>query len=359
MISILFKYIFQDIIRYFLIVLTAVIGIYIAVEFFEKIDNFYEVGLPLARAVYYFLLKLPLIVVQVIPVCILLAVIITLGLMNKHNEIIALRSGGIGVFYILLPILSTGFLVCILQFFLSETIVPMTYSEANKIWIGEVKRQSMVVSKEKNIWIRGKNKIVHIKYFNADTQEIYGITVNQFDRRFNMIERVDAHKGIFLNGRWLLYDILDQKLDKQEGIFKTSLHEKREEDLNFLPEDLKHVVRKSEEMNFRELFKYVSKVQAEGYNPVAYRVDLYAKIANPFICVMLCLVGVGISIKKGIHEDIPSNIVFGIGTAFLYFISYSFCLSLGYGEVLPPIVAVSITNIIFFSIGVFMLLNAD
>ncbi len=357
--SILFKYIVQDTIKYFFIVLAAVIGIYIAVEFFEKIDNFYEVGLPLTRAVYYFSLKLPLMVAQVMPVCILLAVIISLGLMNKNNEIIALRSGGIGVYYILFPVLFVGFMACIFQFMLSETIVPISYGEANKIWIGEIKRQSLVVSREKNIWIRGNGKISHIKYYNADTGEIFGVTLNKFDINFNIVERVDAQKGVFKQGRWFLNDIMQQNLDKEEGNYKVAFHEEKVEDLGFLPDDLKHVIKKSEEMNFIELLKYVRKVEAEGYNPASYRVDLYAKFANPFICIILCMVGVGIAIKKGIHEDMPANIVYGIGAAFLYFISYSFCLSLGYGEMLPPLVAVIVTNFIFLCIGAFMLLNAD
>jgi len=152
---------------------------------------------------------------------------------------------------------------------------------------------------------------------------------------------------------------MEQKFDKKEGIFRVSFHEKRTEDLGFLPNDLKHVIKKAEEMNFIELLKYVKKVEAEGYNPASYRVDLYAKFSNPFICIILCIVGVGIAIKKGIHEDMPANIVYGIGISFLYFISYSFCLSLGYGEMLPPLIAVSVTNFIFLGIGAFMLLNAD
>ncbi len=359
MMSILFKYIARDIIKYFLIVLAAVIGIYIVVEFFEKIDNFYEVGLSIGRALYYFFLKIPLMVTQVMPVCILLAVIIALGLMNKNKEIIALRSGGIGVYYILFPVLSVGCLACIFQFLLSETIVPITYSEADKIWIGEIKRQSMVVSREKNIWIRGKNKIIHIKYYNADTKKIYGITLNKFNSDFSMRGRVDAQKGVFKQDRWLLYDIMEQSFEKEEGIVKVSFHDKRVENLGILPNDLRHVIKKSDAMNFIELLKYVRKVEAEGYNPASYRVDLYAKFTNPFICIILCIVGVGIAIKKGIREDMQANIVYGIGAAFLYFISHSFCLSLGYGEILPPLIAVSVTNFIFLCIGAYMLLNAD
>jgi len=42
------------------------------------------------------------------------------------------------------------------------------------------------------------------------------------------------------------------------------------------------------------------------------------------------------------------SFAYGILTAFIYWSFYSFCLSLGYGNVLPPMLAAWIANLIFF-----------
>ena len=99
--TILDRYLIKEILKYFAIVLATVVVIYLAVDFFENIDRFMEAGLPTARILEYFQFKLPLIVVQITPAGILLAVMITFGLMNKNNEIIALKSGGMSSYHFL------------------------------------------------------------------------------------------------------------------------------------------------------------------------------------------------------------------------------------------------------------------
>ena len=110
---------------------------------------------------------------------------------------------------------------------------------------------------------------------------------------------------------------------------------------------------------FRELLGYIRKVEAEGYAATAYRVDLWAKIAFPFICIILCLVGTGIAAKTALKDGMAVSIAYGIGIAFLYWIFYSFCLSLGYGGMLPPPVAAWSANLVFLCLGVFTLIQAE
>ena len=104
--TILDKYLAREIIKYLTTVIIAVVGVYLAVDFFQKIDNFILADIPLKRMIVYFALKIPLIVSQIMPVGILLGVLIAFGLMNKNNEIVALKCGGVSVYYLLRPILS-------------------------------------------------------------------------------------------------------------------------------------------------------------------------------------------------------------------------------------------------------------
>ena len=176
--SIIYKYISREIFRYFGIVLAMVIGIYVAVDFFEKIDNFMEADLPFSKVISFFQLKIPLIVARIAPVGILLAVIIVFGLMNKNNELLALQSSGISIFYLLRPVLLIGLILSILLFLLSELVVPITMNKANRIWTVEVKKKSALISKGKNIWIKDNRAIYHIAYYNPANSTILGVSLN-------------------------------------------------------------------------------------------------------------------------------------------------------------------------------------
>ena len=113
------KYVTKEILKYFCILLATVVSIYLAVDFFEKIDNFMEASLPFSKIIRFFYLKIPSIVAQFAPVGILLAILVVFGLMNKNNEIIALKSSGVSIYYLLKPVVSIGLFLSILIFLLS------------------------------------------------------------------------------------------------------------------------------------------------------------------------------------------------------------------------------------------------
>lgn len=357
--SIIQKYLAVQVSKYFGVVLTTVVGIYVAVDFFERIDDFIEVELPLSKAFAYFLFNIPFVVSQIIPVGILLAVLIVFGLMTRNNEIVALRAGGVHIYYLFKPVLAIGVAASAVLFLFSEVVVPITAQKANQIWLGEVRKESTILSKEKNIWIKRNRAIIHITFYNPEQKVIYGITANQFDKDFRLARRIDARSGTFHDGRWVLSEVVEQRLDKTDNAYQVAFHEQKTESLDFFPEDLKRVIKRSEAMNFKELLEYIRRVEAEGYDATVYTVDLWAKTAFPLICVIMCVLGTGISFRGRVREGLPLSIVYGIGVSFLYWIFLSFCMSLGYGEMLPPFVAAWTANFVFLCFGVLMMLNAQ
>ncbi|OGP57322.1 MAG: LPS export ABC transporter permease LptG [Deltaproteobacteria bacterium RBG_13_49_15] len=356
---IIYQYLVKEVTKFFGIILATVVVIYLAVDFFEKIDDFIEAGLPTTKAFYYFFLKIPFIIAQIMPVGTLLSVLLVFGLMSRNNEMMALKASGISIHYLLAPILTTSILFALSLFLISEEIIPITMDKANRIWRIEVRKESAVSSREKNIWIKSNRMISHIKYYNPAQKAIYGVTLNHFDTAFKLIRRIDAERGTFQGGTWTLFMVMEQSLEKETGRYQVSSMDQKTETLPFYPEDLQRAVKKSEEMSFSELYQFAKKVEDEGYDATLYRVDLHTKIAFPFVCIVMCLAGAGIALKRTVRDALPLGIAYGVGTAFLYWILYSFCVSLGYGEMLPPFIAAWTANFMFLCGGAFNLLKTD
>lgn len=357
--SIIYNYLNREIFKNFGIIVVVVVGIYVAVDFFEKIDDFMEAALPFSRAVTFFIYNIPFIVAQILPVGLFLSILIVFCMMSKSNEIIALRSSGISIYYLLWPLLSVGFLFTILLFFLSEVIVPYTTSKANRIWRSEVRKERVVTTREKNVWIKGNRTITHIKYYDAANRSLHGISINYFDKDFNLTRRIDAKTAVFEDGKWIMTDCMVQTLNAETRSYKTTFRDKRVELLDFSPKDMKRVMKKSVEMSFKELLGYIQKVEKEGYDATVYRVDLQAKIAFPFVCVILCLLGIGISVRGKLNQGIPIIVAYGLGIVFFFWIFNSFCISLGYGEVLPIWMAVWTPNVTFLLVGLLAVMNVE
>ena len=353
------KYLAREILKSLIIVLAVVVGLYVIVEFFNKADSFLKAGLPVSRLIRYLQLMLPRIIAQITPLGLLLAVLITFGLMNKNNEIIALKSGGVSVYYLLRPVLTIAVFLGILLFSLSEIVVPITISKANQIWLMEVKNKPTLRSKQRNIWVKGHRAIYFIQYFNSQNQTISGVILNFFDEKFKLTRRIDAKKGVYDKGKWIFYDSMEQVLDEESKNYDVRFHVQKAETVDFLPEDLMRVFKKSDEMNIAELFAYIREVESEGYDAAAFRVDFHARFAYPVITIIVCIIATGIAVKRKSREGPSVSIGFGAALVFLYWVFHSFCLSLGYGGLLPPIISAWISNIIFSCYGVLNLINAE
>lgn len=357
--TILYRYVTKEILASFLIVLVAVLSIYVAVDFIEKIDNFMEAGVPASRCALYLFYKLPFIFVQIAPVGFLLSILVALGLMNKNNEVIALKSCGIGKNRLLKPTVVLGVLFCAGLFLVAEMIVPVFMVNANQIWLQEVRKKNIFASKTNDIWMRAARQIIHIKQYVPEEKRLAGITIHTFDENFRLIERVDAVAGMFENGRWQLDEAVRQVFETDGGDQRITLHNTMVADIDLNPDDLAQAAKQSDEMGLAELGRYIRKVEREGYGATRYRVDYHSKIAAPFVCIFLSVLGAGIALRGNMREGMPVSITYGLGIAFLYWIFNSFCLSLGYAELMPAVIAAWLANLVFFSLAGFLLLIAN
>ena len=353
-------YITRMFFKYFGVVLTMVTIVYLAIDFFGRIDKLIALALPPSDIIAYFLFKIPLIISQILPAALLLGVLIVFGLMSKNNEIIALKSGGISVLSLTRPVIVIGVILSLVLFVFSEAVVPVANSRVREIIDPDTGERRMVTSRERNIWIRGDRSITHIAYYNPAESAIHGVIVIYFDDAFAMKERIDAQRGEFADNGWILYDGMVQRFDENDDHHVVSIHERLEIDLNFLPDDLLRVVAESEEMNFGALLNYIRKVEQDGYDATRYRVDLHAKIAFPWVCLIMALIGSGIALRGKTREGgLAAGFAYGIATAFLYWGCYSFCLSLGYGYLLPPPAAAWAANVLFMGIAGLLIFNLD
>ncbi|RLC14652.1 MAG: LPS export ABC transporter permease LptG, partial [Deltaproteobacteria bacterium] len=185
------------------------------------------------------------------------------------------------------------------------------------------------------------------------------ITVTSVDKDFSFASRIDAEKGYYNQGKWVFENIVEQVHTGDSKDYIVKSYDKKIVSLAIKPEDLKAVLKKSDEMSFFELKKYVAKVEYEGYDATTYKVDLNAKIAFPFICIIMVLTGAATGMRSFAKENIPAAIAIGVVIALMYWVVYGFCLSLGYGSVLPPIISAWTANLFFLCFGILYLINTE
>lgn len=353
--KIITKYFYKEFFTFFFISLSAFLMIYMVVEFFGKIDNFLEADVPINVAFSYFIYQIPFTIQQLIPVSVLISVMLMLGIMHKHNEILAMKNCGLSLFNLSYPILAVSVLAGIGTFFISESIVPITSSMANNIWNIQVeKRAPKGVYKLSQLWYRGKGSIYQIRTYDSRQKIIEGLTIFFFDKAFTLTKRIDARKATWINDRWNLKNGRIQEIGL-DGSWKSIDFTDHSLQLPEGPQDFETSMKAPEEMSFWELRKYMKRLNEEGYDSTRSQVDLHTKIAFPFICPILTLVGIPLALrrKKG---GIPLSITFAIGISFFYLLIFGLSRSLAISGALPPILGAWVANLLFSFFGIYLML---
>ena len=187
--NLLDRYIFTQFTKNLAMVVSALLSIYLLIDFFEKVDNFVEAGKSASMTARYLLLKIPLIIDQLLPVCLLLAGIITLGIMNQDREFMALEAGGISIKRIITPILFATIFFTILALMAGEWVVPSTIRETNRIWHEEVnKTKPQGVVRDGTIFYKGDQGIYSFKRSPEDVA------------RFNLFNYAEWNLDDWLSG---------------------------------------------------------------------------------------------------------------------------------------------------------------
>ena len=108
MIKCLHKYWLKEFIRIFIIIQALVIILFVFIDYLSHMDRMLEYDVSFARGLWYVVLKLPYMFVQFTPAGLLLAVISVFGIMNRNEELTALRSSGISVYFLVKPAIGVG-----------------------------------------------------------------------------------------------------------------------------------------------------------------------------------------------------------------------------------------------------------
>ena len=352
--TVLDRYVSREFLMTFGFVLLAFLCLYMLVDFFERIRMFLSNSATPGQIVAYHLYTVPSIVAMMMPACVLLATLITFGLLSRNQEIVAMKANGISLYRAALPVVAFSIVACALNFLLNEFITPASNWKAEYIKYVEVqKKKEWGAFKQNQIWYKSQNTICNFKLFSPSENRIRGVTIHYLDAGFTLRSRLDAREAVWTGERWELRDVLRTTFDGRDFPAIEGLAALPIENIE-KPEDLYVVQKSADQMGFRELRDYVRKLRGEGYDATRYETDLQGKIAFVFVSLILALIGVAFPMRSERSGGIAQGIGIGVIIGFSYWIVFAFMLSLGRSGTLPPVAAAWATNVLLGIVAVVM-----
>jgi lipopolysaccharide export system permease protein len=357
--NLLKRYIFSSFARIFFLSLAAFVGVYLLIDFFEKVDDFIEHQARLSLYFLYFFNKIPLIVTQVTPLAVLMGVFLTLGGFSYNNELTAMRSCGISLWQISAPLLGVSLLIALASLTVNEYLIPLSAKKTNHILRTEVKGKPEPALKRDRLWIREEGAIINIRIAHPEKQILQGVSIFEVGKDFQLCSRTDATQAIYSEGGWTFEELTVRDFSPASGelISIEQFPEKRMK-LKKTPDDFKMVEQNNEEMGFQDLRNLSRKLQAEGYDATRYRVDMHARLAMPFASVIMAFLGIPFALRKGRSSGLALGIAVSVAIGIAYYILQAMLLAFGYSSVVPPLIAAWSANLFFGLLGIWLLLSA-
>jgi len=343
------------------IALVSFVLIFLVVDLFEKIDTYIDRRAPADAIVRYSALKIPQIVVLVLPVAMLLACLFGVGSFARRNEVLPLQNAGISPNRILLPVFLFGFLVSLGTLLAGETVLPRANEKLNRVWresvLREPRRDGGIRT---NLNYRGAGgRLYFIARYDPRKQTMQDVAVYTFASAGGgtLVERVDAKEASWRGSQWVFRDGFSRRFEGT-GERATPFAETTIDGLAETPDDFDEPAKEPEEMSRAELRRSVQKTLASGESGVKDEVQLHLKLSFPFSNLIVVLFGASIAARRR-RSGLAVSFAVAVGVAFLYYGAIRVGESLGTNDTLPPLLAAWLGNLVFGSAAAVVLVKNE
>jgi LPS export ABC transporter permease LptG/LPS export ABC transporter permease LptF len=367
---ILDEYVMGSFLRNFALVLVSLIILFIIFTFFELIGDILRYRTPLSIVGDYLLNLVPFILNSVLPLCSLVAVLITFGELNRRSELTAMKATGISLYRIVAPMLVVATLLSALLFVFDETYLPSANRRQEALLSVIKGKPAQTFLRPDRKWISGQTsgpngsqaeptRIFYYQFFDPDKNVFANITVFEFQPgTFNLTRRIFAQSARWddkLND-WVFEDgwqrtFQGESITSYQPFTVSTFPEIHEQPGYFKKED-----RQSEQMSYTELATYIQDLKQSGFDTMRLRVQLNRKLAYPLMTLVLAILAIPFSLFAGKRGGI-AGIGTAIGVAICYWVIAGIFENLGDVNSLPAVLAAWSPDLLFAIAGTYLLLR--
>lgn len=356
--SILDRYIAAAWLRLLALCMGSFMAVYLVLDMMERIPSYVRSGGTARDIIGFFAYKLPEMVGQTAPFSILMATLLTLGLMSRNSEITAMRSCGVSLLRISLPMLALGLVASLLLLVNAELVVPKSYERMDYIERVAIMKQGIYAAfKRNNIWFRSDATIVQARLYEPQEKTLKGVVVWTVDRAMNPLTRIDAESAEFRSGGWILRSAVLKDFNKDGGLSMRTVPV-MDIALKLKVDDLKVLAKNADNLSYRRLKEYTSNLRRGGYKVFRYQTMMHTKLSAPFAAFVMVILGIPFALRNSRLGSIAPGISASVAIGFAYFVVNAVLLSYGRSGVLPPVVAAWGANILFVLGGIWLAMTA-
>lgn len=341
--KILDRYLATNIISATLVVLLTLIGLAIFISLVREIRDIGTGSYGVLSSLEYVLFDLPQEVYNFFPVAALLGVLLGLGVLANHSELIVMRASGVSLAHISWAVIKAAIFLLIFATIIGEWLGPLAEHSAES-------RKELLTSSGQALktgggtWIRdGQNFLyIHTVY---NSKHLEGVSRYEFDQQRNLITASYAKTGDYENGAWLMHDVVSSHITPthvtSEKIPAISWH------LTVNPSLLRISAVDPDEMSLLQLHAYIRYLNGNNLNSSSYALAFWQRILQPLATLVMVWLAIPFIFGSLRSMSIGLRIIIGSTVGFCFYILNQFFGPFSIVYQWPPFLAALLPTLLF------------
>jgi LPS export ABC transporter permease LptG/LPS export ABC transporter permease LptF len=354
------RYVLKSFLFWFALLLVGFVMMTHVYTFFDLLSDIVKNNIAMTRVLTYLFFLTPQLIFDSAPMSVLVAVLITFGILTKHNEITAMKASGVSLYRLAMPVLAAALLMSGSLFAFAHYYVPDANRKQDAIR-KEIKGkpvQTYLHPDRHWVFDPGSNndpRVFYFKYIDGAQKLMLGPQVFELDpANFRIHKHISAEKArweptlrtwVFENG-WSREDPggRREKFNNFSGQTATFA------ELDERPDYFLQEVLQDQQMNYLQLAAYIRELQRSGIDTITLQVSFYRKFALPLFALVMALISVPFAFLAGNRGAMA-----GVGVSFTIAIAYwtlgKLFEQLGDVNLLPAMLAAWSPDVIFAMAG--------
>lgn len=350
------QYLIHHYLKAFLLVLGSFYIIYFLADLRGLLDDITDhPAISYSLVFRYFLSAAPDMILQGLPLAALFAALLSLGILERNHELMAMKAAGVSLYRVSVPILGAALVFCAAHFLISDHVLPGTNTRAAELR-AKIRNVEPASTFGPRRWVFGQHhRLYNFSLYRQKDSEYSGLSVYQLSEDGTRVEeRIESLAAHYENGEWVMQDgwVRDFRGDKET--FRTF----KEERFRFPegPDYFRRGVRPPQQMSFGRLQRYIASLRQAGYDVQGLEVALHEKLSTAAVPFVLVLLGIPFAFRAG-RRGAMAGAGLALGLAVVYYIFLATFRQLGAVGMMPPMLAAWSPDLIFSGVGIFRMIS--
>ncbi len=310
-------------------------------DFFGHLSSLLKSSVCIYSIAKYYFYYTPFVLYYFMPLIFALSSLVTLGFMSMRNEIIVMRSSGINIFKIALPILLLSILFSFFMFLSDGFIVGKSLDKAYFVKTFEFNKNY-----GRDIWFHKSNLFINVDYLNINKKTASNVKIYELEN--NSIRSVIYAKELKIEDKSIILEKVH--VENVKNLSKEKLLDKLKMDVELKNSDFVVSPEKSD-YTMSQLWKGIKSAQNSSLS------IFFSKVFYPLSTVVLTLLSLVFVLRITPRKsDFVKNVFLG-GVSFIIYIGiFELLISMSKLSIIQPI-SIVVFMVLWIVVSVYNLLK--